>query len=85
MRQETIFISGMSSGDCVNTVRKALAAALGIYVDAVTMGSATVSYDASLTTTAAIAEVVRRAGYVPVRRVPLLLSALQAAAVVGPR
>lgn len=67
MQQVTIGIAGMSCGGCVSTVRKALDALPGTRVDAVTVGSATVSYDAAQTTPAAIAQVVRDAGYEPIK------------------
>ncbi|MEP7383143.1 MAG: heavy-metal-associated domain-containing protein [Gemmatimonadota bacterium] len=66
MQQATLGISGMSCGGCVSTVRKALDTVPGIRVDAVTVGSATVSYDESQTTPAAIAQVIRDAGYEPI-------------------
>ncbi len=53
----------MSCGGCVSAVRKALGAVPGTRVDAVTVGSATVSYDAARTTPAVIAQAVRDAGY----------------------
>lgn len=59
-------ISGMSCGGCVTNVRKALGALSGTRVDAVTVGSATVTYDESQTTPAAIAQAVADAGYQPV-------------------
>lgn len=66
MQQVTIGISGMSCGGCVSSVRKALEAVPGTHVDAVTVGSATVSYDASPTTSAAIDHAIRDAGYEPI-------------------
>ncbi|MEP7361344.1 MAG: heavy-metal-associated domain-containing protein [Chloroflexota bacterium] len=62
----TFAISGMSCGGCVSSVRKALGAVPGAHVDDVTVGSATVSYDASRTNPAAISQAVRDAGYEPV-------------------
>ncbi len=66
MQQLSMAISGMSCGGCVTNVRKALGALSDTRVDSVTVGSATVSYDASQTTPAAIAQAVRDAGYQPV-------------------
>ena len=63
MRQIAMTIVGMSSGGCVNAVRKALGAVPGTCVDAVSVGSATVSYDASITSPAAMAEALGNAGY----------------------
>lgn len=66
MRELTMAISGMSCGGCVTNVRKALGALPGTRVDAVTVGSATVTYDDSKTTPAAIGQAVIDAGYQPV-------------------
>ena len=65
MQQTTMAIAGMSCGGCVSAVQKALRAVPGARVDDVTVGSATVSYDASLTNPAALAQAVRDAGYRP--------------------
>ncbi len=66
MQQMTIAISGMTCGGCVSAVRNAVGAVPGAHVDAVTVGSATVSYDATRTTPAAISQAIRDAGYEPV-------------------
>ena len=63
MEQMTLAISGMSCGGCVTKVRTALGAIPGTRIDAVAVGSATVSYDATRTTPAAIAQAVQDAGY----------------------
>ena len=65
MRQITIPIGGMSCGGCVSTIRSALRAVPGVRVDAVTAGSATVSYAEARTSPAAIAKAIRDAGYEP--------------------
>jgi copper chaperone len=65
MQQTTMAIAGMSCGGCVSTVQQALHAVPGTRVDAVTLGSATVSYDAARTNPAALAQAVRDAGYRP--------------------
>lgn len=65
MQQATIAIAGMSCGGCVSAVQKALGAVAGARVDDVTVGSAAVSYDASRTNPAALAQAVRGAGYRP--------------------
>ena len=65
MRHITMPIAGMSCGSCVRTVAKALSAVPGVRVEAVTVGSATLTYDPKRTTPAAIAEAVQRAGYQP--------------------
>ena len=67
MRQSiTIPISGMSCANCVTTVRSALEAVPSIRVSAVSIGAATVSYDASVTTPTALARAIQLAGYQPV-------------------
>ncbi|CAN5771043.1 hypothetical protein BH11GEM1_BH11GEM1_33680 [soil metagenome] len=63
MQQLTMAIAGMSCGGCVTKVRNALGALSGTHVDAVAVGSATVTYDESQTTPAAIAQAVTDAGY----------------------
>ena len=63
MQHMTMAISGMSCGGCVSRVRKALEGVSGTRVEAVTVGSATVAFDASRTTPGALAEAVRAAGY----------------------
>ena len=63
MRQVTMTIGGMSCGGCVSSVHAALRALPGVRVDAVTVGSATVSYDESRTNKAAIAHALQDAGY----------------------
>lgn len=63
VQQTTIAISGMSCGGCVSAVRKALEAVPGTKVDAVTVGSATLHYDASRTTPETFAQAIRDAGY----------------------
>lgn len=63
MEQMTLAISGMSCGGCVTNVRTALGAIPGTRVDAVAVGSATVSYDATRTNPAAITQAVHDAGY----------------------
>jgi copper chaperone len=66
MQQMTMAISGMTCGGCVSAVKRVLGAVPGTHVDAVTVGSATVSYDASRTTPAALSQAIRDAGYEPV-------------------
>jgi copper chaperone CopZ len=65
MRQITMAIAGMSCDACVTAVAKALSAVPGVSVRAVTVGSATVTYDSTRTTPAVIAEAIRAAGYRP--------------------
>ena len=63
MRQIAMTIAGMSCGGCVSAVRKALGAVPGTCVEEVSVGSATVSYDASIASRAAIVEAIGNAGY----------------------
>lgn len=63
MRQIIITTAAMSYSGCVSGVRKALGASLGTFIDEVSVGSATVSYDASIASPAAIAEAIVNAGY----------------------
>ncbi len=66
MQHVTLAISGTTCGGCVSAVRAALGAVPGAHVDAVTVGSAAVTYDASRTNPAAISQAVRDASYEPV-------------------
>lgn len=77
MQQLTMTIAGMSCGGCVNRVRKALGTLSGTHIDAVSVGSATVTYDESQTTPAAVAHAVTNAGY------DVVDSEAQAGAAVG--
>ncbi|MEO5814945.1 MAG: heavy-metal-associated domain-containing protein [Gemmatimonadaceae bacterium] len=80
MQQATIAIAGMSCGGCVSAVKKARGAVAGARVDDVTVGSATVSYDASRTDPAALAQTVRDAGYRPLTaELPVAAGATDAA------
>lgn len=63
MQTLTLAISGMSCGGCVGRVSSALKQVPGVRVDAVAVGSATVSYDPSKTSPVAIAAAVNAAGY----------------------
>jgi copper chaperone CopZ len=56
-------INGMSCGHCVATVKQTLGALPGVRVDAVGIGAATVTYDASKESADAIANAVSKAGY----------------------
>lgn len=59
----SLAINGMSCGHCVSRVRQTLAATPGVHVDDVSIGSASVSYDAAVTSAATIAAAVSAAGY----------------------
>lgn len=63
MTRTTLKIDGMSCGHCVAAVKKALAGLDGVTVENVAVGSATVSYDPAVSSTAKITEAVSDAGY----------------------
>jgi copper chaperone len=63
MERLTLAIDGMSCGHCVARVKQALAGAPGVHVDAVSIGAASVSYDAAQTSAEKIAGAVSAAGY----------------------
>lgn len=63
MEKLRLAINGMSCGHCVALVRQTLAGRPGVHVDDVSIGSASVSYDAAVTSAAAIAAAVDAAGY----------------------
>jgi copper chaperone CopZ len=65
MNRITIPIHGMSCGGCVRKVEHALGSLPGVKVEGVTVGSATVNYDPSVTNPGAIVTAIERAGYVP--------------------
>lgn len=56
-------INGMSCGHCVSAVTGALSKVAGVTLDEVKIGSATMSYDPSRTSPAAIAKAIEDAGY----------------------
>lgn len=56
-------ISGMSCGHCVGAVTKALRSVDGVQIEDVKVGSATVSYDPTITSPVQIADAVETAGY----------------------
>jgi copper chaperone len=59
----SLVIDGMSCAHCVSSVKQALAATPGVRVNDVSVGKATVEYDASATTPEKIAASVSAAGY----------------------
>jgi Cu+-exporting ATPase len=63
MDQLTLAINGMSCGHCLSRVKQTLAALPGVQVNDVTIGSASLAYDASVTTPEKIATAVSAAGY----------------------
>ncbi|MGV3709769.1 MAG: heavy-metal-associated domain-containing protein [Gemmatimonas sp.] len=63
MEQTTFEISGMSCGHCIKAVDEALRALDGVEVQQVSIGAATVAFDAARITRAAIATAIEDAGY----------------------
>ena len=63
MDRITMKIDGMSCGHCVNHVKKALEGLDGVQVEQVNIGSATVAYDPSAASEAAIAQAIADEGY----------------------
>ena len=63
MTQLKIDISGMTCGHCVGSVTRALKGLDGVAVEQVTVGKATVSYDATATSPATIAAAIEDEGY----------------------
>jgi copper chaperone CopZ len=53
----------MSCGHCLSRVKQTLAGTPGVQVDDVSIGFASVSYDAAVTSASAIADAVSAAGY----------------------
>ncbi len=71
MTTTTITINGMTCSHCVAAVQKALAAVPGLQVEAVTIGSATVSTDPASGLLAAAEAAIDDAGYDVVKGRPL--------------
>lgn len=63
MAKVTLHIEGMSCGHCVNAVNRALHSLSGVVVGSVQVGRAEVEVAEGGPAPAAIAEVVRQAGY----------------------
>jgi copper chaperone CopZ len=63
MGKLTLAIDGMSCGHCVARVKQTLAAAPGVHVDDVSIGAASVTYDAAVSSAEKIASAVSAAGY----------------------
>jgi copper chaperone CopZ len=63
MKQLKLEVAGMSCDHCVKAVRDALAAVQGVKVEAVQVGSASVSYDESRATVGDLVDAVYNAGY----------------------
>jgi copper chaperone len=62
-QQVNLAIDGMSCGHCVAAVTEALAGLPGVEVRRVAVGAASVALDPQTTSTAALVDVVREAGY----------------------
>jgi copper chaperone len=65
MQTLTIEIDGMSCGHCAAAVRRALDGMEGVEVQEVSVGAATVSYDAAVTSRERIEDAIRAEGYQP--------------------
>jgi copper chaperone CopZ len=63
MKDLTLHIEGMSCGHCLNAVSRTLGSLPGVQIDSVQMGRASVRYDETKTTPAAVAAAVADAGY----------------------
>jgi len=63
MERLRLEIDGMTCAHCVASVKRALSALPGVQVDAVSIGAASLSHDASVETADAIVKAVREAGY----------------------
>ena len=63
MERLVLEIEGMSCGHCVARVKQTLAATPGVQVSDVSIGTVSLTYDASATTPAQIASAVSTAGY----------------------
>ncbi len=63
MESLSLEISGMSCGHCVGAVRKALQSLPGVLVEQVSIGSATMQFDASTMDVARISAAVDAAGF----------------------
>lgn len=64
MTTTTLIIEGMTCQHCVRSIERALAKIDGVTVDAVEIGSATVTYDEAIVNTERFAGALENAGYV---------------------
>lgn len=60
-----IEVGGMRCGHCVGQVTKVLAGVGGVMVKKMTVGHATISYDAAIITPRMILSIIQKAGYEP--------------------
>ena len=63
MEKLSLELKGMGCGGCVANVKRALGEVHGVKVEEVTIGSANLHYDPSLTSPHKIAEALEQAGY----------------------
>lgn len=63
MRTETLSIEGMHCEHCVEVVRSALQSVEGVSVEDVSIGTATIDYEADTVSEGDVADAVRDAGY----------------------
>jgi copper chaperone len=63
VKDQTLTISGMTCGHCVMSVKKELVKIDGVTVNAVKIGSASVSVDTSKVTDTTLQHAVEEAGY----------------------
>ena len=63
MERVTLKIDGMSCGNCVAHVKKALEALEGVTAERVSIGEATVAYDPATTSTDRITSAIEDEGY----------------------
>lgn len=63
MERLKLAVSGMSCGHCVSRVKKALTGVSGVQVKDVTVGEATVEFDPTVQSVAAVLAALDSAGY----------------------
>lgn len=63
MTTTTLTIEGMTCQHCIRSIERALAKIDGVTVDAVEIGSATITYDEAIVNTERFAEALENAGY----------------------
>lgn len=63
MERVTMKIEGMTCGNCVNHVRKALESVDGVDVEQVEIGSATVAFDPASTSRERVTQAIEDEGY----------------------
>ncbi|MEX2527927.1 MAG: heavy metal-associated domain-containing protein [Gemmatimonadota bacterium] len=63
MAKANLSIQGMSCGNCVSHVKKALEALSGVHAESVEIGSATVTYDPEATDLPQIQKALEEEGY----------------------